>query len=359
MNDDTVKSNHSEQALSRLRIALAPLLCPDASPALFAGMVGETVRTTGASPTLEDFRTQFVPGLNALGISAELIPMPATPHHLRRLLAERLRYAVPVPLLRFDDTVQAVRLDPETSSEGAVDVSETPAERLSHYVDTGVRRLARAAIVRGLSGNDVIREGLSPRRRQTLDAPVTALRPRFSHVIRLRATEARGHRLANILSALLRGEAFADAFPQRALTEKRRDAERRVLAAEFLAEIAGTKRDPASVRLRRASAAFESASVPSHLAEARSHVREAIFLAMRLPSNIQRALLLPPDLSLSGVERRELIYLARAGTLFLKILATRRLSFLPASPDICRTLEQLAFDRHSWVRASTGIEAPR
>jgi hypothetical protein len=85
---------------------------------------------------------------------------------------------------------------------------------------------------------------------------------------------------------------------------------------------------------------------------ARHALREAVFLDLRLPAVVQCALLSPPATPLTDVERRELIYLARAGTRDLKALAARRLAPERPQPDVCRTLEQLAYDADAWVRAA-------
>ena len=54
---------------------------------------------------------------------------------------------------------------------------------------------------------------------------------------------------------------------------------------------------------------------------------------------------------LSDAERRDLIYLARAGTRDLKILAAYRLWHEREQPDAAHTLEQLRYNADAWVRA--------
>ncbi|HLV81971.1 MAG TPA: hypothetical protein VKT32_16905, partial [Chthonomonadaceae bacterium] len=69
------------------------------------------------------------------------------------------------------------------------------------------------------------------------------------------------------------------------------------------------------------------------------------------PAVAQEALLSPPAEPLSDIARRELIYLARAGTRDIKVLAARRLQPEKRHADARSTLEQLAYDLDPWVRA--------
>ena len=82
------------------------------------------------------------------------------------------------------------------------------------------------------------------------------------------------------------------------------------------------------------------------------YLRVAVIEALTLPVAIQNALLSDPKVTgLSDPERRELIYLARAGTRDLKILAARRLAGEIHYPDAQNTLNQLRYDSDPWVRA--------
>ena len=70
-----------------------------------------------------------------------------------------------------------------------------------------------------------------------------------------------------------------------------------------------------------------------------------------LPLDLENVLLAPPDNILTDSERRELIYLCRAGVRDLKILAAHRLYHEREYPDARSALEQLRYDGEAWVRA--------
>jgi hypothetical protein len=100
--------------------------------------------------------------------------------------------------------------------------------------------------------------------------------------------------------------------------------------------------------MRRAAEAVEAGA----LSEAMNLLREGVLRELCLPTPIQSALLRDPSEPLSAIERQELIYLARAGTPEMKTLAGRRLQAERGRREVLRTLQQLCYDAHAWVRAS-------
>jgi hypothetical protein len=135
-------------------------------------------------------------------------------------------------------------------------------------------------------------------------------------------------------------------------------------AAAFCLELAGKQRTPWAVRLRRAAECFareaamlkdetDSSSFILHpssfrtaaelAAEGTHYVLEAALLGLRLPPELCRTLLEPPDAPLPGTAQHEMIYLARAGTRPLRQLAARRLAGSHHSQTVA-TLAQLLYD---------------
>ena len=168
-----------------------------------------------------------------------------------------------------------------------------------------------------------------------------------------RKSSPRLRRRQGVRAALLRWLAYSAAFPNRVPTAAEKDAPIRAASAAFLREITGASGGgPVATRLRRAARLFDATPSDSTLDEARLFLREAVLLELQLPLIVQNALLTSPDLPLSDIARRELIYMARAGTRDVKTLAARRLAGERHHPDAHSTLEQLAADAHPWVRAA-------
>ena len=137
-------------------------------------------------------------------------------------------------------------------------------------------------------------------------------------------TEPRGE---SVLKALLRATAYSAAYPERITVSHQPDT------AALLHELAGSRRTQYAVRLRRSAKAFESGEISGGLL----HLREAVLLELHLPSLVQSALMSDPSENLDGLRCRELIYLARAGTLEMKILAAARLINEIHSQDVRST----------------------
>jgi hypothetical protein len=142
----------------------------------------------------------------------------------------------------------------------------------------------------------------------------------------------------------------------------------RLAAAEFLCELAGTRRSAFANRLRYAATLFvreaQEAWTPllqtQHAAttlvrraqsweqEAVGYLMEAVVIALHLPAAAGRALLEPPEEPLTGIALQEMIYLARAGSPPLRLLAARRLTGSD-HPQAVSTLTQLLYDSEETV----------
>lgn len=367
----------TEQGLCSIGEVVLPLLAPDLSAAFVAGMTGGTIRAPGESPTFTDLQALLIPGLASLGVHAELAPLPEEDVALQRQLHERLRRGIPIPVFAFaitkstdalsesrmvtdntDDTdkVSSVRPSGSTPSDSALFVTERqekgydPCLSVSSVIQTEFGPMTRQGLVVRIeaeSGPVVWREADGEEKQADLEG----LRAAFSHLLRVRREARKGGRRGGVQAALLRWLAFADAFPERVLSADAENAYQRKEAAAFLGEVAGKKRDPVAIRLRRAAARFAEAQSPGDVQDALYRLREAVLLDLRLPAVAQKALLSPATEPLSDIARRELIYLARAGTRDIKVLAARRLQPERHHADARSTLEQLAYDPDAWVRA--------
>lgn len=258
-----------------------------------------------------------------------------------KLLRERLWRGVAVPVFAFESAEEPSTSEGEASAANAAPVFSSDAKLLRQYFVVGETRMDGGRIFwQDAAGQETF-------------LPLTELRTLATHLLRLRKATTKGGIRENYRSALLRWIAFADATPHRALTLRQEDAAHRQLAADFLREIAGKQRTVFTTRLRHAAVHFAEAEDAFTLAAAYEALRAALFYELRLPAIVQQALLSPPTEPLNDIARRELIYLARAGTMEMRTLAVRRLQSERHHSDALHTLEQLVYDSHGWVRAAT------
>ena len=299
---------------------------PVAHSSLFqAGLTGEVIRGSGRAPFASDLTHLLIPGLAALGVHARLAALPLNgadpeilPHDsgvlLRIGFAGSLEFSPPEEI--NDATPLPADADPPITAQGRFQESTS--------------------------------DGHAPEIEDSLVAYEATLRPRFSHALHLaKSGPVRPHR-ASLYSALLRWLAWHAAYPERAPHEADRAELTCGPAAAFLSEASSTRHDFVSNRLRYAARCFEAAQIE----DAYRWLLEAGIAVWQLPPVPAEALLTPPDLPLSDVLRRELIYLARAGTLPLKTLAAHRLTYERHHLDAHKTLHQLCFDPDPWVRAA-------
>lgn len=276
------------------------------------GMTGEVLQRQAAPFTLHDLQERLLPGLQALGAACECVSLIGADANMLRSLQKRLRRGIHVPLLHFA---------PEEPASHTTDATGKAQDDAEHLL------IACTTIAPG-------EQAILARTMQE-----------YTHALRVRRARRLGSRRARVRAVLLRWSAFATAMPERILTAEETDREQRQHAAAFLEMLAGRKRDPLAVRLRRAARHLRAGAVETAL----FHVRDAALRALHLPPVAQTALLSPEDLPLNDLQRRELIYLARAGTRELRVLAARRLRCDPAT-DAQTTCEQMRSSTDLWVR---------
>lgn len=298
------------------------------TPARLHGLTGGIARAAGDTLTFDDFHTLLSPGMAALGLTLRFWPLPNTENSTAATL--QAHWEQGVALLVFDGPTET---PPNAEAESAVSAEEPPrppnpllTQQTVLYAPTEL--------------DAVLTSDLSP-----LD---TEPEPSSRLLLTLYPGNKPGARGPQDRAALQRWLAFSEAFPERALSARAADAPLRQLAAQFLTEAAGKTRSPYTTRLRRAASALPE-TPDSELFY--SPLREAICLEMQLPGVVRNALLSPPDSPLSPLARRELIYMARAGTFIVKVMAARRLIYERQYPDARRTLEQLAWESSPWLRA--------
>lgn len=282
-----------------------------------------------------DLQLWVAPGLQEIGLSAT--PMLLSEPETLERLEERTRRGVCVPLFGF--TV------PDEVSE----VSQPEGERVSQQDRAWQEAPLRVQAV----VLDVAAGGLRLKREENSEAetlPWDSVRADYTEALLLSRGRSRTSGEERRRSALGRWAAFAAAYPRRMPSDAMEDTEARELVASFLSEMAGNRRDRISNRVRRA--AFQSRTDASQSYHLVLSLLEAFCLMFDLPGSAASALSCPPDLQMTDLARRELIYLARAGTRDLRALAAWRLQGERHHPAAARTLEQMHDDPDPWVRQS-------
>jgi hypothetical protein len=329
-----------------VRVSALPLLPAWLATPEYQSLTGGAIRSTQAPLLYADVEGLLLPGLAALGVSAALHPLPEEAEKVLPFLRGMALYH-PAPVFAF--AAEPLSLEDLLEAETERNIRVLPARR-----DRECRMIRQGVVTAA------VRLPEPHLRWQNAEAEdqetgLEEFRARFTHTLHLRRATRKGTRRIHIREALRRWIVFAVAYPDRLSTREPFDAFPRSHAAAFLKQAAGQQRDAVSNRLRQAGERLEE----SHVAEALSLLREAVLREMNLPATVYDALLLADSISLNEVERRELIYLARAGTRDLRVLAAQRLAPERAFPDVLRTLEQLAYDPDPWVRAACGGDGVR
>jgi len=294
-------------------------------------VLGELLRGDGQAPLASDLTELWIPGLVALGVTARFQPLPTAT----------------TDLVRRPNTTREVFL-----FGFAGPLAFTPPEEIDDSTpipqDTDPRITAQARL---------LESSAEEFHWQSREGPIeqgATLPARFSHTLTLHPGVEKTSRRVGLQAALHRWLAWYAAYPERAPREGEASDPMCAPAAAFLHGAIGTRRDFVSNRLRYAAHCFEAAEI----ARAYRYLLEAAIAEWQLPASSAEALRAPSDQSLSDMHRRELIYFARAGTLPLKTLAARRLRHERSHPDAGKTLHQLCFDAHPWVRAAARPGSP-
>jgi hypothetical protein len=313
-----------------IQAAIEGLAADRFSPEMKMGLLGAPLLIgKGSELRLSDLNLLVLPGFAALGLNAsihlvdtlgaltECIDRRSTPHALFTL------NTFPIKAGLFPDDVDAVEPITETDPI-VVDQSVVIYQADSEPYPLFWRRSPKSGLM-----------GQPP-----------AFESRFWALLTLKRASRSGRRSANVTAALLRWAAFAAANSDRLVSAE--DTDQIGLAASFLSECCRSGRTPADTRLRRAAGALRTADVD----EAFAFLKQAVLIRMGLTAALQKALNRPVSDPLTDMERRELIYLARAGAPELKVLAVHRLAsdYNCDHPDVRSTLRQMRYDGNVWVR---------
>jgi hypothetical protein len=330
------------------------LLSAETPAYLLHGLTGGAIRRYDDPLVYNDLAEWVAPGLAALDIGVVVTPLPADKAECAALLRACVRGGRTAPVLLFGDGTSADEAEEETSA-GVPVSGEDELEKvgLEEAGKTGIAAeaplLRQRLILEAVVGLDEMR--VVDETGQRLTVGVSWLLSGMAVVVRLVRKTHRGTQRAGLRSAIRRWAVFAAACPERLVTPYQEDAPLRALAVEFLRHSAGTRGDRVRGMLRRAADGLENAVWEEDVQDAFDYLRAAVCLEFRLTPTELNALISPPTHLLSDIERRELIYLARAGVRDLRVFATRRLTTERGHDDANRTLEQLRYDPDAWVRA--------
>jgi hypothetical protein len=325
-----------------LLAAAAGLLPAANSPERLHGTVGLIFvsRTVGAN--YADIEALALPGLRSLGAEARLAALPETTEQLHALARGR-----PLPIYGFAEEPWTAPCGPAENDGGALtelEAGDAPSitDLRSTVLSCGLLHEASASRVAWTDGREPAREGT-----------LTELLARFTHAARI----SPGHRMtrrARTIAAAARAVVFALACPDRFLTAADADAEARATASAFFTDAAGSQRNPLSLRWRRAGELLAG----NRLEEFLGVLYDAVLRSLAIPAAVRDALDSPDRASVTDIQRRELVYLARAGSRDLKALAVHRLSADVGNSTTHHTLEQLAYDPDPLVRAAAARALP-
>ena len=337
------------------------------------GITGGALRHRAASLLRSDLTHWIAPGLAFCGVQAQIAPVPADLDACLQWLCANLQPGTGVCAFAFSETEDADASHPELSGaqSGKQIAANVPASRLNRgriaaaqkdeieterlalprYTDPPLAWEARIVAVDA----DRREVTLLDSREHASPCTLPELQTYFSHIMALSKSSVRPRKTEQKDYALRAWTAFACAYPERLLDMGANDEILREQCADFWRGLAGRERSDAGQRLRDAADLFQNAQGSDDLESALRLLYKQTCYELRLPPLLENALLAPDDVILSEAERRELIYVARAGTRDLKILAAYRL--LPESdqPDARATLLQLQHDPDAWVRAAARL----
>lgn len=339
------------------------------------GVTGGALRHGAISLLRSDLTHWIAPGFAFCGTQAEIVSVPVDEEACLQWLCANMRPGVGVCAFAFSEAANA---DASLTQRGTMNSRE---QGKSAQVKTGQSRLNRGREM--AHRDDVEAERLAlphytdpplawearivaldaERREVTLldshqrasSCTLPELQTYFSHVMFVRKATGHPRRPEQRDFALRAWTAFACAYPERLLNMGDRDAAGRQTCADFWRDLAGRERSEAGQRLRNVADLFQNAQSEDDLDTALRLLYKQMCYELRLPPLVENALLAPDDVVLSDAERRELIYLARAGTRDLKILAAYRLMPESGQPDSRATLLQLQHDVDAWVRAAARL----
>jgi hypothetical protein len=324
-----------------LNAAAGPLLPAGTTDPFFLGILGFLFQSRSLRAIYADLQALALPGLAAFGIDAEIVSLPETPDGLAALL-QSLPQSGGVPLYRF----AGEPFQKEDQNEDAEPAGEPDNDAASHLAEQDLgRTLERAGLFIEARPDGVVWQDATGQAHT--DTPPD-LRAAFPRAVRLTRGTPRATRRGSLVAAVQRVVIYSLGFPDRVLTGEDADGDRRELAAQFFREAAGKQRDPISLRWRQAGDLLADGRVTAAL----DRLYDAAIRTLNLPDPVFEILTAAPGASLTNMQRRELIYLARAGNQELKVLAAHRLANDQWSVSVRQTLDQLATAPDPLVRAA-------
>lgn len=353
--------------LERGDVSISPSRSRTHSTEFREGMTGVLARRSGAPLRASDLTHWLLPNLPWCGFEGELMALPSTGNEglglLRKLTARGHRailFAFDGPItpneeaqlanLRYERSagsdLETLYPDPGIASQALLlSVQKTGCllEKPGYLLEAGNEedsdRIAGTPRIMGTPTVETI--------------PYGELVGRYSHVLGFSKATGRRSRAAEVEAAIRHWTLFARACPSRLIRASVEDRPRRERAGAFWRALAGAGRTPGARRLHRLAELLEKASTSEEIQRGVDLLLELACPPLMLPPLVVEALRAPTNQILTDIERRELIYIARAGTPTLRTLAVARLRSEREFPDVRSTLAQLAFDADPWVREAS------
>ncbi|HEV2473371.1 MAG TPA: hypothetical protein VGS41_11935 [Chthonomonadales bacterium] len=297
------------------------------------GLCGLLFRAATAPVTLSDIHRLAAPGLASLGIEVDLIELPRDTADCRHTLRRLLHACAGAPLLQLR----------RSTSTGTVSSSQCLV------MDRAEQTLARQAIAVGVT-DDRLKCVKAPTRADPsfhAEWPISSLHTRFTHIVRIKPGSRKAYRFQRYLASMLRCICYHEAHPEYLITALPRDSAARKASVEFLRLYPA--RNSFTRRLSRAADLLANREIVSAYDEMKSAIIQGLGLAPGAEAGLLSLT------RLTGIQRSELIYLARAGGFEIRVICARRLSKEKDSADARRTLEALATDPEPWVRAAASL----
>ncbi len=313
------------------------LLPEEFDPIIGKGATGEIVRRREGARLFSDIEHFIEPGMRMFGVELGLTPIlykPQTLEFLKKEVGFRR-----VPLLKF-----------ATDPFASIALSQDP-----NLLTTAIPTLQERKMVLNSQGilHRVEEEKLfwaeyHEGELVECEGSLFELQLRFNCAIKLRRAVKKGGVQENREATIRSWCAFDIAYPERSTFSSRDSYSASERAAEFLKATAGKRQDRFAIHCRQATRALEK----SDTQEAQRILFETALRTLNLPQRLFATLCASPDFSLHPAELRELLYLARAGTRYLRLFALHRLSGEAHVREVKLMIETLVFCSDPLVRAA-------
>ena len=319
-----------------------PLLRTRLSDLTFQGMIGALFRSATVSAIYADLGALTIPGLRDAGIEASISALSGDGDHQAALLRRGRAIVYGFAEEPFEEVE-----DEDSREEGQLETQADSVTPKLVEIDRACM-LTEAGLISGWTDSHVTWQD---DRGRSHSEPTAAFCARFIRMLELSPGGTPATRRVALTAAVRRATVFALAYPDRFLTDSDADAGLRARAGDFLFEAAGRQQDTLSRRWRASGAFFQACRASAAL----NQLYDATLRTLNLPDSLYHALASPHDERLTDLQLRELIYLARAGTRDLKVLAAYRLSSERSASGVSSTLHQLETSPDPLVRAAATL----